>query len=68
MDLPELDADSVETSQRSLAVRPPSFGVAVLYPKNLLADVLGDRSCVAPIPEPERHEWSGVVPDLAARA
>ena len=67
MDLPELDADSVETSQRSLAVGPLSFGVTVLCSKNLLADGLGDRSRAAPIPEPDRDELSGDGPDLADR-
>ena len=67
MDLPELDADSVETSQRSFAVGSLSFGVAVLCPKNLLADGLGDRSRAAPIPEPDRHELSGNGPDLTDR-
>ncbi len=67
MDLPELDADSVQTSQRSLAVGPPSFGVAVLGPNDLLADGLGDRSCAASLPVPDGHELSGGAADLTDR-
>ena len=66
-DLAELDADSVQTSQRSLAVGSTGFGVAVLCPKHLLADGQGDRSCAAPIPVPDGHELCGGGPDLTDR-
>ena len=57
----------MQAPQRSLAVGPPSFGVAVLGPNHLLADGLGYRSCAAPIPVPDGYELSGGGPDLTDR-